>query len=113
MIFLSTQSVSYTHLRNGRGIIGSDDRNLVNTKTAPYSYIGMLEANFNEDVTHCTGFLVSPDTVVTAAGAIFRYGGNEIGSMPNEVYFLPGYSKGNTPYGKAKVASIQDVYKRQ
>ena len=95
-----------TDNRNGRGIIGSDDRNLVNTKIAPYSYIGMLEANFNEDATHCTGFLVSPDTVVTAAGAIFRYGGNEIGSMPNGVYFLPGYSKGNTPYGKAKVASI-------
>ena len=95
-----------TENNNGRGIIGSDDRNLVNTKTAPYSYIGMLEANYNEDAAHCTGFLVSPDTVVTAAGAIFRYAGNKTGSMPNEVYFYPGYSKGSMPYGKAKLTSI-------
>ena len=44
-----------TENNNGRGIIGSDDRNLVNTKTAPYSYIGMLEVNYNAvSYTHLT-----------------------------------------------------------
>lgn len=89
-----------------RTVIGKDDRVVVNGKTSPYSYIGRIQAAFGEIgvFEYGTGFLVSPDTVITAASCVYSQTRKKLAVNAT---FIPGMSSNNEPYGNVSVKSIR------
>ena len=71
-----------------RAFYGEDDRIAVDTTQAPWTMIGFLDL----DVTSCTGVLIGPATVLTAAHCIANNG--VIATPPGE--FLAGYDQGQS-----------------
>lgn len=70
-----------------RAFFGQDDRIEVDTLSAPWSMIGLLEA----DDGYCTGVLIGPDVVLTAAHCLAAEG--EIDAPPRT--FSAGYNRGD------------------
>ena len=58
-----------------RSVIGFDDRNKVtNTTSSPYYGVGRIEATYADGTSSCgTGFMVSPNVMLTAAHVCFSY----------------------------------------
>jgi protease YdgD len=71
-----------------RAFFGEDDRIVVDTTQAPWTMIGFLDLSD----TNCTGVLIGPATVLTAAHCIANEG--VIESPPVE--FLAGYNRGES-----------------
>ncbi|MFD1901807.1 trypsin-like serine peptidase [Enterococcus termitis] len=86
------------------GIIGSDDRYRVDTTKYPNSAVVRL--GFSNGIRDYagTGFLVSPDTVVTAAHCVYSNGRWTI----NGLKIQPGYDSGYLPFGQT--SDIRSVY---
>lgn len=89
-----------------RTVIGKDDRIVVNGKTTPYNHIGRIQAAFGEIgvFEYGTGFLVSPDTVITVASCVYSQTRKKL--AVNAV-FIPGMDSENEPYGAVSVKSIR------
>ena len=78
-----------------REIIGRDTRVLVrNTRAAPFRYICNLVAN-NDTEPFCTGTLVAPNVVLTAAHCL-------IGLDAADVTVIPGRNGVRRPFGTAR-----------
>lgn len=72
------------------GIVGDDDRQIVSPREYPWSAVGRLNTGSGP---RCTGTLVAPDRVATAAHCLFnRRTGNPV--RPESVHFLAGYGRG-------------------
>lgn len=78
-----------------RAFFGVDDRVEVDPMTSPWSMIGFLDL----DATSCTGVLIGPATVLTAAHCIANNGA--IDNPPVE--FLAGYDQGRSVARSAAV----------
>jgi protease YdgD len=78
-----------------RAFFGEDDRIVVDTTQAPWTMIGFLDL----DVTSCTGVLIGPATVLTAAHCIASDG--VIETPPVE--FLAGYDQGRSAARSAAI----------
>jgi protease YdgD len=76
------------------GIGAHDPRQRIDPNTAPWRAIGKVEANSGNLHTSCTGSLVGPTIVLTAAHCVFnpRTGRNY---PPESLHFLIGYQSGN------------------
>jgi V8-like Glu-specific endopeptidase len=65
----TTLPASHTTPIEERGVIGSDDRKVVQSKSFPYSTIGRIIWN-DADSTYCTGTLVGDRVVLTASHCV-------------------------------------------
>lgn len=91
-----------------RGIIGSDDRLPMISRTYPWSTVGKIvgiEADSNSEYT-CTGTLISEDIVLTNSHCVIS---PESHHLSQKIYFLPNVI--NREYDKTDVAEgIKVVY---
>ncbi len=76
------------------GVFGKDDRKPVDSRKAPWSSVGRVNVAGYRKVRFCTGTLVAPDLVVTAAHCLV----NEVSGrpfQPGSVHFVAGVKGDN------------------
>jgi glutamyl endopeptidase len=86
-------------------IIGTDSRFKVNPYTYPERAVSLITYNGS---THCTGWLVSKDTLVTAGHCVYSLTSKWRDASAFRIY--PGYSDNYTPYGSCGVKAIYSSY---
>ena len=78
-------------------ILGFDTRYQINPpNTYPERAVALITYNNN---SHCTGWLVSKDTLVTAGHCVHGGGSNGLWGTLSAFKIYPGFSDGNAPYG--------------
>ncbi|MEK5100564.1 serine protease [Cytobacillus sp. FSL M8-0252] len=91
-------------------IIGADNRTKIsNTTSYPNRAIVKINALFPNDLTTvygCTGFMVSPDTVVTAGHCIYSH---DDGGWAEIVNVAPGRNGNSYPYGTHTMETLYSV----
>ncbi len=90
-----------------QGVIGKDERYQITAgnQKAVHQSIGLIQMTFGKSVGTCTGTVVGPRHVVTAAHCLY-----DAGQDPDEVLFVPGMKKSldqaPAPYGIFKAVSF-------
>lgn len=75
------------------GVIGKDDRKPMNSAGKPWIAVGRVHAPKTGRVDLCSGTLIDPKVVVTAAHCVYNHvSGKPI--RPSTTHFLAGYHKG-------------------
>ena len=75
------------------GLIGEDDREIVPSTKAPWNAVGRINIAGYRRTRHCTGTLVGPDLVVTAAHCLIdRWTGEPF--RPDNIHFVAGMERG-------------------
>lgn len=77
----------------GPGIFGTDDRVMIDGRSAPWSAVGRVNVGGFRRVRHCTGTLVAPRLVVTAAHCLVDPGSGRPESVGN-IHFVAGIHLG-------------------
>lgn len=109
MMMVGFQAVSASADVNG--VIGKDERVQITSQNNQILHrsIGLLEIRFGQDYYTCTGTVVGPKHVITAAHCLY-----EDGKMPDEVVFYPAVKsdpeKVSPPLGKF-TASVAEILK--
>lgn len=89
------------------GITGADNRVRVDSKTWPWIAIGRVNL---EGRGHCTGTLVAPDLVLTAAHCLYNAEDARWG-IPLETHFVAGYDRGTyAAHSRAKKFILDPHY---
>lgn len=89
-------------------VLGYDSRyRIFDTTTYPQRAISLIAY---EGKTHCTGWLISPDTLVTAGHCLHDGGANGKWRVKTALRAYPGYSDGNAPYGSCGAKEIYAAY---
>ena len=127
--FMPDDNASQTNLSSARGIIGTDDRELVaDTTLFPYRAAGQVLTRFNvlNNITGSidslyfigTGFMEGPDLLVTAGHCLYGdvtkatsdsnkyedYLNNP--RFPDQMWYYPARNGGTDPYGGVSVERI-------
>lgn len=72
------------------GVEGTDDRRPADSTIWPWMALGRLNREIGGS---CTGALIGPDVVLTAAHCLYN-AEDQHWALPSEIHFLPGYHKG-------------------
>ncbi len=81
------QSVTKLH---SLGVEGADDRHPADSAVWPWSALGRINREIGGS---CTGALIGPDEVLTAAHCLYN-ARDQHWALPTEIHFLAGYHKG-------------------
>jgi len=74
------------------GVIDKDDRRPIDSQVPPWNAVGKIYAPRFGRVVECTGTLIEPNVVVTAAHCLFhKQSGKPL--RPSEIHFLAGYRR--------------------
>jgi protease YdgD len=73
------------------GIEGNDDRTPADSKDWPWISIGRINREIGG---HCTGTLIAPDLVLTAAHCLYNANDGRW-TAPFEIHFVSGYNRGS------------------
>jgi hypothetical protein len=71
------------------GVIGTDDRRIVDVAEAPWSAIGQVNIARYRQMSHCTGTLIAPDRVMTAAHCVTDASTGKLAPL-HAIHFLTG-----------------------
>jgi glutamyl endopeptidase len=88
-------------------VLGFDSRFHVNPYAYPQRAVSLITYNGR---THCTGWLVSDDTLVTAGHCVHGGGSNGRWGSPSAFKIYPGFSDGYAPYGSCQPREIYSSY---
>jgi len=72
------------------GIEGADNRTPIETEVWPWTALGRINREIGG---HCTGALIAPDLVLTAAHCLYSFEDRRW-TIPMEVHFVAGYHRG-------------------
>lgn len=72
------------------GIEGTDNRKPVGAEDWPWVALGQVNREIGG---HCTGALITPNKVLTAAHCLYNFEDNRM-TIPMEVHFVAGYQRG-------------------
>jgi len=89
------------------GIIGADDRHVVDSDKSPWSAVGQINTTGYSQRIMCTGTLIAPRVVVTAAHCVFRFRTGEPHPL-NTIHFVAG-ARRNTYVGHSTAACVKQV----
>lgn len=90
-----------------QGVIGKDERYQITAENqkSVHKSIGLIQMRFGKNFGTCTGTVVGPRHVITAAHCLY-----EDGRTPDEVLFVPGMKtsldQAPAPYGIYKTVSL-------
>jgi V8-like Glu-specific endopeptidase len=85
-------------------VFGIDDRTRIfETDLSPWRMLCALRCRWNGQLAVGTGFLISPNVVLTAGHVVFPKG---IRSRPSSIDVLPGLNGVEQPFGSVKVAGV-------
>jgi V8-like Glu-specific endopeptidase len=103
------------HQRSLQEIIGTDDRQICPQRSFPWSAIGQIQVTDQSGLFICTGTLIRPDKVLTAAHCVWNTARN---AFYQNLNFAPGRYNANgkvvNPWGVVpwKSVTILDSFKR-
>ncbi len=90
------------------GIVGQDDRVMLDPTAWPWHALGRINQGTGG---HCTGTLVAPDAVLTAAHCVFD-GRTQRRLHPREIHFVAGYRRGDyLAHARGRAVVIPPAYR--
>jgi V8-like Glu-specific endopeptidase len=108
IIMMAITSPALAGHNSVQGVIGKDERYQITKDNSRVIHrsIGLLEIRYAKDWYMCSGTVVGPKHVITAAHCLF-----ENGKFPDEVKFYPGIKNSpettRAPFGVFKAVNVQ------
>ncbi|BAS44969.1 glutamyl endopeptidase precursor [Staphylococcus schleiferi] len=103
--FMAFTQVSYASSHVDYKIIGEDSRVKVNNTTLnPYQSITFIESKFNNVYEDCSGTVIAPNKVITAAHCVYN---PEHGGLTEQSKLTPGLNGKIAPFGQFESNDIK------